>query len=84
MIDGNVIIGGVGHETVGVGGAATFVWLVLDRPATADQVMGEISATWPELDPVDPSVVAEALAVLSDRGLVETDSTGAPEPGTAS
>lgn len=76
VIDGNVIIGGVGHETIGIGGAATFVWIVLDQARTGDDVAREIAATWPELAEIDPMGIEEALTVLSDRGLIEHASEG--------
>lgn len=71
MIDGNVLIGGVGYETIGIGGAATFIWMVLDQPRTTAHIAAEIAATWPELGAVDNATIDEALAVLVDRGLVE-------------
>lgn len=71
VIDGNVLIGGVGHETIGIGGAATFIWLVLDQPRTTAHIAAEIAATWPELGAVDNVIIDEALTLLVDRRLVE-------------
>lgn len=84
VIDGNVLIGGVGHETMGIGGAATFVWLVLDQPRTAERIAAEITATWPELGTIDIGVIEEALAVLVDCGLIEVEPESEPATGPGS
>ncbi|MCB1257253.1 MAG: PqqD family peptide modification chaperone [Microthrixaceae bacterium] len=71
VIDGNVLIGGVGEQTVGVGGAALFVWLVLDAPRSVDQITSEICQTWPEIESLDEAMIDEAVEILVERGLIQ-------------
>lgn len=65
-------IGGPGRSTIGISGAALFVWMVLDVEATAAEVASEIRATWPELGEVPTAMVHEALDLLIEHGVVET------------
>lgn len=72
-------IGGPGRSTIGIGGAALFVWMVLDVESTAAEVAAEIHDTWPELGEVPTAMVHEALDLLIEHGVVET--TGDPATG---
>lgn len=80
VIDGTVLIGGVDEPTIGVGGAALFVWMVLDAPRSTDQITTEIRETWPEIESLDEAMIDEAVQILAERGLIQPVE---PTPGTS-
>ncbi|CUR57581.1 conserved hypothetical protein [metagenome] len=52
-----------------LGGLGVLLWLELDEPRTEAQLAAEVTAAWGE-HPQAPELVADALAVLAEQGLV--------------
>ena len=59
----------VGDKVRVLGGLGVVVWLALESPRTADELVTEATALWGE-HPDAPRLVTEALDVLTEQGLV--------------
>ncbi len=59
---------GGAHRTLG--GLATAVWVALDEPADAGELVDRITEWWPESS-LDGAVLNDALAQMADHGVIE-------------
>lgn len=91
LVPDHAILAAPGGEERTLGGLALGVWVVLDEPGTAGQVVDRMRDLWPEAAAeagADAAAIADAVVLLHDRGVVEPAGPGAspghgPEPPMA-
>jgi hypothetical protein len=70
VVEGDAMLAAAGGEHRTLGGLATAVWVALDQPADADELVDRITEWWPESG-LDRAVLDEALAQMADHGVIE-------------
>jgi hypothetical protein len=70
VIDGDTMLAAAGGEHRTLGGLATAVWVVLEKPADADGLIDRVTEWWPEAS-VDAAALDDALAQLAAHGVIE-------------
>lgn len=60
-----------------LGGLAVVVWVVLDEPGTADELVDRIGELWPDAE-VGRGRVVEALELLEAKGVIVARRPSAP------
>ena len=63
-----------------LGGLAVVVWVVLDQPGTADELVDRIGELWPDAHSgVGRESVVDALEMLEAKGVIDARPRSAPE-----
>lgn len=70
-LHGRAWVGAPGRDTVGIEGSALFVWLVLDEPASVDDLAEQIRTVWPELGEIQVAEVKAGVDSLVEAQLVD-------------
>lgn len=65
---GKVILVRRGTEPKAIQGIAVAVWLVLEQPATLDQLAAELTDFAPDTPPID---LDETISLLVEQGIIE-------------
>ena len=68
---GQVLLVACGGDQRTLDGLAAVVWVVLDVPGTADQLVDRIGGLWPDAG-VDRERVIEALVMLESHDVIRT------------